>query len=430
MKNQLNTRIEAITPTTLVVGVDIAKEVHWARIIDYRGVDLSKPVKINNTINGFESLMERLAKLKKKRNCDKIVIAMEPSGHYWKALAWYLKAHEMRLEVAGVNPYHTKLTKELSDNSPTKSDKKDALVIANLVRNGEYFEMHLPEAEYAELRVLNSERQRLMKQISRANNTIIAIVDEYFPELETIWKPVTCATALAVLKLATFPSDVLEVPKEELATLIRRTSRKPGGESLAEELIEKSKRSIGVCEGKRATKFRLLKLIGELEFYEKSKKEVEDELEEIMDTMEIAENIREIKGIGVAISAAFFGEAGDIARFDNWKQVRKLAGLNLVEQSSGKHKGKTKSSKRGRPYLRYELYMAGVSCIMHNPEMQQYYSYLTNRKQNPLEYHEACVAVGLKMLRIMFYMAKTGEKYDPDKVLGKVRLQQINSLVA
>lgn len=133
-------------------------------------------------------------------------------------------------------------------------------------------------------------------------------------------------------------------------------------------------------------------------------------------------------GIGPIISAAFLGEIGDINRFDNWKQVRSLAGLNLVENSSGKHKGKTKVSKRGRPYLRHMLYLAGECCCRCNPEMRSFYRYLRNRKDNPLNGTQAFIATGLKVMRILFHLAKTGENYTPNKALGTVRLQQIASL--
>jgi hypothetical protein len=49
-------RIARITPTTIIVGIDVAKELHCARITDYRGIDLIKPVKVNNNIDGFENL--------------------------------------------------------------------------------------------------------------------------------------------------------------------------------------------------------------------------------------------------------------------------------------------------------------------------------------------------------------------------------------
>lgn len=37
MKNHNVRKLEAITPNTLIVGVDIEEEIQWARFIDYRG---------------------------------------------------------------------------------------------------------------------------------------------------------------------------------------------------------------------------------------------------------------------------------------------------------------------------------------------------------------------------------------------------------
>jgi transposase len=428
MKTTQNEKIKAVTEKTIIVGIDIAKDEHWARITDNRGMELSKPIKINNIIEGFENLFEKVAKLKQKYEAEKVIVGMEPSGHYWRALGWNLKLHESAPVFVGVNPYHVKQSRELDDNSQTKSDKKDALTIAHLIKDGRYFDMYLPEGEYAELRILNEERQRIMKQINRANNTIVAVLDEYFPELGGIWKSVTCTTSLKIMKTAAFPDEILKISKPELLKAIKEASNGTEGDKLANELVKAAQKSIGVREGQKAAKGRLLRLIGELEFYQERVKDVESELDAVMGKSNCGEILQSMKGIGVVISAAFLGEIGDLSRFTDWKQIRSLAGLNLVENSSGKQKSKTKISKRGRPYLRYMLYMAGESCCIHNSEMNQYYRYLRDRPKNPLEKDQALVAVGLKVMRILFYMLKNQEKYDPDKALGNVRKEQIASL--
>ena len=425
--NTLHKRIERITPQTIIVGIDIAKEIHWARITDHRGIDLSKPVKVHNSIGGFESLLERIENLKIKHNCDQVIIGTEPSGHYWRALGWYMKLHESKPELVGVNPYHTKQAKELNDNSQTKSDPKDAQVIAHLIRNGNYFDTYLPEAEYAELRLLNTERQRLMKQINRANNTLIAMLDEFFPEYATVWGNVTCPTSLALLRTYPFPSDVLSALQKKLHDDIREASNGKEGIKLMGEMIQAAKRSIGVIEGLRSARLRILNLIDELEYFEKKKAAIESAMESMMGELQLGEILQSVPGVGPIISAAFMGEVGDISRFDNWKQVRSLAGLNLVENSSGQHRGKTKVSKRGRPYLRHMLYLAGEAGCVHNKEMNGFYRYFRDRKNNPLNGHQAFVATGLKVMRILFHLAKTGETYDPGKALGEVRIQQIAS---
>jgi len=350
---------------------------------------------------------------------------MEPSGHYWRAFGWYLKLHESTPELVGVNPYHTKQAKELDDNSQTKSDPKDAQVIAHLIRDGRYFDTYLPEKEYAELRQLNAERQRVMKQLNRANNTLIALLDEFFPEYDTIWRDVTCPTSLKLLKTYAFPSDILASDRETLSEDIREASSGKEGKKLMEELIAVSNRSIGVKEGLGSVRLRILSLIDEMEYFRRKKENVGAELEGVMDTLQLGEILQSMSGVGTTISAAFLGEVGDITRFSNWKQVRSLSGLNLVENSSGMRKGKTKVSKRGRPYLRHMLYLAGESCCRCNPEMHKFYRYMRVRKSNPLTSHQAFVATGLKVLRILFHLAKTGERYDSGKALGTVRLQQI-----
>jgi len=426
--NILNERITRITATTIIVGIDAAKEIHWARITDYRGVDLSKPAKVHNSMDGFENLLEKIEKLRTKHGCDQVVIGMEPSGHYWRALGWYLKLHESEPVLVGVNPYHTKQAKELNDNSQTKSDPKDALVVAHLIREGRYFDTYLPENEYAELRQLNTERQRIMKQISRANNILIALLDEFFPEYATVWSDVTCPTSLELLKIYAFPSDIVSAPRDKLLKDIRMASSGTEGTRLMEKMIRAARNSIGVKEGLRAVRLRMLSLIDELYYFEDKKADVEAKLEAVMDTLQLGKVLQSMLGVGPIISAAFIGEVGDISRFTNWKQVRSLAGLNLVENSSGQHKGKTKVSKRGRPYLRHMLYMAGECGCRCNPEMHKFYRYLRDRKTNSLNPQQAFVATGLKIMRILFHMAKTGETYDPDKALGVIRLQQIASL--
>jgi transposase len=428
MKTSQNVKLEKITAKTIIVGVDIAKEEHWARITDYRGVELMKPIKINNSTEGIENLLEKVAKMKQEYESETVIIGMEPSGHYWRAMGWYLKTHESAPKLVGVNPYHVKQSRELDDNSQTKSDKKDALTIAHLIKDGRYFDMYLPEGDYAELRVLNGERQRIMKQINRANNTIVAVIDEYFPELGKIWNQTTCKTSLEIMKRAALPHEILTLSDSELTMIVKEASNGTEGSKLTNELIEAAKVSIGVHEGATAVKSKLMRLIEELEFYQKRLIEIESELELVVNKSYHGELVQSMPGIGIVISAAFVGEIGDMSRFDDWKQLRRLAGLNLVEDSSGQHKSKTKISKRGRPYLRHMLYMAGTSCVLHNAEMRQYYQYLRKRKTNQLNKMQALVATGLKIMRVLFYMIKNQEKYNPEKVLGEVKKQQIESL--
>ena len=65
MQNILQERLGRITATTIIIGIDVAKELHWARITDWRGRDLMKPFKFRNNSDGFEILMSNAEKCEK-----------------------------------------------------------------------------------------------------------------------------------------------------------------------------------------------------------------------------------------------------------------------------------------------------------------------------------------------------------------------------
>lgn len=86
--------------------------------------------------------------------------------------------------------------------------------------------------------------------------------------------------------------------------------------------------------------------------------EIEDKLHGKCREIPHAENILEISGIGENILSGIMAEMGDRSRFDDAAEIQKLSGLGLVACSSGKHKGETKISHRGRKRLRYWLFQA------------------------------------------------------------------------
>ena len=82
--NTLNAKIEAITEKTLVLGIDVESEMHYARAFDYRGIEHSKkPFQFINTEAGFVTFKAWILDLKEKHEKDKVVPGMELTGHYW-----------------------------------------------------------------------------------------------------------------------------------------------------------------------------------------------------------------------------------------------------------------------------------------------------------------------------------------------------------
>ena len=146
-------------------------------------------------------------------------------------------------------------------------------------------------------------------------------------------------------------------------------------------------------------------------------KTIEEEMKNNLMKTEYGEKLLEIKGIGTVYASEFLGEIGDLKRFKNSEQVRRYAGLNLVENSSGDHKGKTTISKRGRASLRSLLYKMALTMVAKNDELKQIHKNYKTRKNNPLKKKQAVVAVINKMLAIIFAVAVKGKEYDKAKII-------------
>lgn len=426
-EDRLKQKLLAITTDTLVVDVDIAKHYQWARFVDFRGIEHDHALKFKNSKGGFETILARIREICKEKNFAKVVVGMEPTGHYWKAFANWLEKQE-GIKVVLVNPYATKQAKELDDNSQTKSDKKDALTIAKLIKDGRYFELYLPHDVYAQLRVLSTTRTGLNKRRNALKNTITAVMDEYFPEYEEVFKcPLSGKASRHLLAVCPFPKFILELGEDGVTDEIKKAVKKTVGRKKAAQLVEAAKSSIGVDYGEEAARLKLRLMLEELALLEKQTEELEVQMADTLHQTDYADFLLSIKGIGVVTLAACLGELGDPARFEDPRQMSRMAGYNLVEDSSGKNKSGTKISKRGRKNLRSVLYQMALVMVATNDEMKQLYRYLKIREKAPLRKMQALIVISKKILTLIHTLAKKKENYDPGKVFGHVRREQLKA---
>jgi len=116
-------------------------------------------------------------------------------------------------------------------------------------------------------------------------------------------------------------------------------------------------------------------------------------------------------------------EVGDVRRFESPRQIQKLAGLSLRENSSEKHKGQTTISKRGRSKLRAVLFNAAIPLIAKNPEFKSLHEYYTTRANNPLKKKQSVIAIRFKLIRVFYAILANGVTYDPQKMFSDIHRQ-------
>ena len=374
-----NDKLTFISDDMLIIGCDIGSEMHYVRAIDSRGRELSQDAfPFSNSSEGFQSAKAWALELAAANDKHQIVLGLEPTGHYWFCLAAWMVSND--ISVVQVNPYAVKQTKELEDNSQRKDDRKDPKLIANLVKDGNYGMPYLPEGLYADLRRLSMLRDQLAEDRIRNTNRLHREMKIYFPEYREAFGKLDGAFTLEALKVTPFPEDIVRLGVDGLKDIWHSAKLRGRGYSKADQIVQYAKESVGLKHG-RAGGRKAVKIFAEqIGSLSEALDGIEAELHQKCREIPYAENILEIRGIGENILAGILAEMGDITRFDDASEIQKLSGLGLVACSSGKHKGETKISHRGRKRLRYWLFQAAKSAVSHGEEFKELHAYYTDKE--------------------------------------------------
>ena len=418
MKYNQNHKISQIAENTLVVGVDIAKKKHYARAFDYRGMELDKVIKFKANGGGFESFINWTESVAKAHGKKKIVVGIEPTGHYWYTFG--RAVIDRGLMLVQVNPYHVKKTKELDDNTPSKSDYKDPKTIAFLVKDGRYQIPYMPDGKYAELRKANNLREEWVQKKIRVKNKVTRWLDIHFPEFLNAFSSWEGKTALMTLGKIALPEKIASKTPEEILCIWRKEVRRGVGIKKAEKLVKEAQNSVGIREGAQMAEYEIKLLIKEYMEIREVLEDMERKLEKIVLTIPGANRFLEIKGVGIKTVAGFFAEIGDIKRFTSAKQIIKLAGLNLRQNSSGQHKGETTISKRGRSRLRALLFRAILPIVATNEVFNKLHHDNISQKERPMKKMQSLIALCCRLIRIVYSLITKDQEFDPDKLIRDI----------
>ncbi len=419
MNYKQNDRLNQLTNETLIVGIDIAKEFHVARAQDIRGIEFGKSIKFNNSLSGYLEFESWINEIKVVEEKEQVIIGMEPTGHYWLNIARYLKAKDYA--VVTVNPMHVKKIKELDDNLQTKTDKKDAKIIAQLVKDARYSTPNLLEGEYEELRNAKNLRQVVVKDLNRTKNQIHNWLDRYFPEYKEAYASWESKSFIKIIKKYIFPSVIERIPPNEIYEMLPPKMRRGVGLGKIERLVTASKNSIGIKEGLSFAKLEINYLLEKYDGFLQQIEEIDNYVTDICSSLDETSKITQIKGIGIVTASGIVAELGDIRKYKSPKQMIKMAGLSLTENSSGKVKGTTSISRRGRKDLRRLLYQVILGMIRTNTAFKEMYIYYTTRRKNQLTGKQAIIALSRKLLRIIHTIIIKDVDYDEGKMMSQIK---------
>jgi transposase len=399
---------------TLVVGVDVGKAYNAVGFMNKEGKILGSCAKVSNTREGFEQFIKMVEDLKARHGLKDVLIGMEPTGHYWRKLAYFAK--EQGYEVRFIRTTALKHHREIDESASAKSDQRDALTITNITREGKYIDTVIEDGPLRQLRTFAKARERLLRYSVSAKNSLHAALDDYFPELHELFSSMGTRSLWAILEQYPFPEDVVPIQVSTIEGLIARSSRKKAGAAQkARALHQAAQKSIGLRQIGRADRYRVQMCLEEVKRTVLTLKCMDQQIKSLIKEIPAAPYLLSIPGIGALSAAIFLGELGDPAHFHHARQIVKYAGYDPQESDSGSWVSRKFISKKGRWLMRKCLFFMSMRVVVLTKYFKGYYErklQTKNRVGQLPRRKEILCAVAIKLIKVIFALLRDKRRFE------------------
>ncbi len=398
----------------LVVGIDVAKEKHHAFMGSATGKSLFRKLIFENDLSGFSRLINTTDQIKAQNGLTKVVFALEPTGNYHKPLARHLIRCDR--DVVLVAGQAVKNNRQILNGRWDKNDTKDAANIADLVSRGRCLYYDCSPPSIIELRSLLSLRRRLKREEHslrmRIRNNLLA---QYFPELDRFYN--ACESEnLAIVRWCLNPGKIASMEFEAFFKMVTRTRRGIAQKLRLRKIYQTAIDSVG-CPMGQAAEFEAELLVEKLKQVRNQIQKTDDLIEDFCLEFSEYSYLLTIPGFGPYISARVLASISDPFRFENRKQLIKMAGYDLCANRSGRTSDKAIPviSKKGNSELRYALYQAANVAAARVDLFRKYFTrLLRGREQERGIKTKMRVKLAVKMLIIAWTLMKKKEPFNPD----------------
>ena len=384
------------------VGIDIAKNTHWAFCLSSDGEIIFEPFSFSNDNSGFQKLISKLESLDK----TKILIGLESTAHYGENIISYL--FNLNYKIGIINPIQTANLRR-SNIRKTKNDKVDTKIIIKALTLNNYTLITSRDINNLKLKGLCRSRRNLVTLRSKSKIQLVSYLDQIFPELESFFKGnLHLNVSYQLLKEFSSPKAISNLHLTKLTNILHDNSHGRYGKDDAIRLREIAKSSVGIDN--LSLSLQIKQAILQIELYDEQIAEVEALYKEILDQMSTP--ILTIPGMSYNQAAVILGCIGDINRFEHSCQLLAYAGLDPSVIQSGNFQARsTRMSKRGSGMLRYSLVYSAHNVVKNNQTFKEYY----NLKRSQGKSHYCALGhVAHKLVRIIFKMLKENVTFNLD----------------
>ena len=404
-------RASVLSKASSVVGIDIGKEKLSCALMDINETIMCR-FDVEASLSGYKEMLDRVKRTMRGRG--KVVFALEPTGHYWMVLGQFFQDYNEAYVL--VHPLVVARSREVNRLNRGKTDPMDASLIAKLACRGDVTRTQIPEHYWATIRFSAREFMDREKDVAREKNRITSYLETTLPGFFEIFPGPFSTTSRACLRaLANFKETITG----DFVSFEKRVRAHFTGKRLlisrVRRLYEMLRHNnvLGLRSGRSAMFFRITNALDRLELYERQKHAAEQSLLAVYSQSEFKQYIDSIWGTTSTVNALALAFIGDPTSYDSPKALVKLAGSDPVVNESGKFRGRTSISHRGRSLLRKAGDRIAFLLEKRNSIFRAFHNRLMRRSKNRLTKRQARVACINKYLRIIWVLCNHRVPFNP-----------------
>lgn len=389
------------------VGIDVSKGKSTVAVLRPFGEIIISPFDVSHSP---KELSELVTLLKTLDGDTKVV--MEYTGNYYLPIALFLRNNGLFVSV--VNPI---LVKNYSTKSLTvrkvKTDKKDSVKLASFALD-RWNELS-PFSAQSEARLLlksyNRQYNQYIKLKVSLKNNLIAILDQTFPEANTLFsKPTRKANGHEkwvdfVLK---YPHSecISKKPLPAFSKSYLSWCRKLGynfSASKAQSIYNFACNCSPSLSFTESTALLVSKAISQLNCINETLASLASEMNKIASTLPEYDTVMSMFGVGSVLGSQLIAEIGDVSRFSNKKALVGFAGLDASPFQSGNFNPQSRSiSKRGSAALRKTLFQIMSVILQQAPLENSVFQFMDKKRSEGKHFYVYMTAAANKFLRIYY----------------------------
>jgi transposase len=406
---------ELVSRDRAILAVDLASQRQAAVVCDHDSVVLARRM-FTGSAWCISEILAWAAPVAEKAGFAGLVLACEPAGHRWKPLV--VTAAAGGIPAVCVQPLLVRRAREGEDFTRSRPDFGDAAIIARLTAELRCYLPYLPEGPWARLRHLAARREDLVVRAVAAREQLRDLLECAWPAvLEAAVDPLESLTWRAALGVSADPAVIAAASEQDFLTAVRRQLEAVGGRKLWRRIALAVHAAAadpgGIAAERDAIIERAAFACQDWMAALAAQADVEARMLAMLDQLALTGLVTTIPGLSAVGAAVILAQTGDPARYDSPRAWVKHAGLAPMANESGKYRGRTRSSGRGRPELRTAAWRAMFGAARCNPVYAARLTCLTTRDVNPLSTGQAHAALAAALLRQLHVVVTRRIPWDP-----------------